>query len=173
MDRVNRVAAEAEHDAGEPLLRNRSKPRDKDFEMDITPMIDITFLLLIFFLVCSTNDADTAIDLPKARYGKGVGERNSVMITISKETALDEEGNEHAPVYLADGKIEQDRLPDAYDRQAEMIRAAVQRGKQDEAKENVLIKADRDVAHREVARVIKAASKVEGMQMHLAVLEED
>lgn len=173
MDRVNRVAAEAEYDAGEPLLRNRSKLRDKDFEMDITPMIDITFLLLIFFLVCSTNDADTAIDLPKARYGKGVGERNSVMITISKETALDEEGNEHAPVYLADGKIEQNRLPDAYDRQAEMIRAAVQRGKQDEAKENVLIKADRDVAHREVARVIKAASKVEGMQMHLAVLEED
>jgi biopolymer transport protein ExbD len=79
----------------------------------------------------------------------------------------------HDPVYLADGRIEQDRLPDAYDRQAEMIRAAVQRGKEDDDKENVLIKADRDVAYREVARVLKAASKVEGMRMHLAVLEED
>ncbi len=162
-----------EHDADSPLPRRQSKLSEKDFEMDITPMIDITFLLLIFFLVCSTSDADTAIDLPQARYGKGVGERNSVIITISKEITLDEEGNEHFPVYLADGKIEQNRLPDAYDRQAEMIYAAVERGKMDEAKENVLIKADRDVAHREVARVIKAASKVEGMQMHLAVLEED
>jgi len=165
--------AETEYDAEEPLLRSRGKLREKDFEMDITPMIDITFLLLIFFLVCSTPDVDTSIDLPKARYGKGVGERNSVIITVSKETTLDEEGNEHAPVYLADGRIEQDRLPDAYDRQAEMIRAAVQRGKEDDDKENVLIKADRDVAYREVARVLKAASKVEGMRMHLAVLEED
>ena len=173
MEIVNPMAAETEHDVGILRSWNRSKLRDKDFEMDITPMIDITFLLLIFFLVCSTPDAETAIDLPKARYGKGVGEHNSVMITISKETTLDEDGNEHAPVYLADGRIEQDRLTDSYDQQAELIRAAVERGKQDEAKENVLIKADRDVAHREVARVIKAASKVEGMQIHLAVLEED
>jgi len=155
------------------LLQNRSRLRDKDFDMDITPMIDITFLLLIFFLVCSTPDAITAIDLPKARYGKGVGERNSVIITIGKEITLDEEGNEHVPVYLADGKIEQNRLPDAYDQQADRIRAAVEQGKRDEAKENVLIKADRDVAQRDVARVIKAASKVEGMQIHLAVLEQD
>jgi biopolymer transport protein ExbD len=111
--------------------------------------------------------------MPKARYGKGVGERNSVMITIGKEVTLDEEGNEHASVYLADGKIESERLPDAYDQQAEMIREVVEKGKRDAAKENVLIKADRDVAHREVARVIKAASKVEGMQIQLAVLEED
>ncbi len=47
----------------------------EDFEMDITPMIDITFLLLIFFLVCSTADQDTAIELAKARHGKAVGEQ--------------------------------------------------------------------------------------------------
>ena len=172
MQTVEIPPAENEQDA-DPPLRRRGKLSDRDFDMDITPMIDITFLLLIFFLVCSTPDADTAIDLPKARYGKGVGERNSVMITIGKEVTLDEEGNEHASVYLADGKIESERLPDAYDQQAELIREVVEKGKRDEAKENVLIKADRDVAHREVARVIKAASKVEGMQIQLAVLEDD
>ena len=172
MDILNASATQAESDVDGPL-QLRSRRNDKDFDMDITPMIDITFLLLIFFLVCSTPDAETAIDMPKARYGKGVSERNSVMVTIGKETTLDEAGNEHAPVYLADGRIEQERLPDTYDQQAELIRAAVERGKEEEAKENVLIKADRDVAHREVARVIKAASRVEGMQIHLAVLEED
>jgi len=163
---------EPEQDA-RVMLRTQSRLREKDFDMDITPMIDITFLLLIFFLVCSTPNAETAIDLPKARYGKGVGERNSVILTIGKEITLDENGNEHVPVYLADGKIEQSRLPDAYDQQADRIRTAVEQGKRDENKEYVLIKADRDVAQRQVARVIKAASKVEGMQIHLAVLEED
>ena len=68
----------------------------EDFELDITPMIDITFLLLIFFLVCSTTDQESTIELAKARHGRGVGERDSVIITIS------DEGVDSAPVYLAD-----------------------------------------------------------------------
>lgn len=172
MESVNGTSLEIEQHS-DLFLPKRGKKSDREFDMDITPMIDITFLLLIFFLVCSTPDAETSIDLPKARYGKGVGERNSVMITIGNEITFDENGNEHVPVYLADGKIEKQRLPDAHDRQAELIREAVEYGKREEAKQNVVIKADRDVAHREVARVIKAASKVEGMQIHLAVMEED
>lgn len=148
------------------LPQVKGKVRDEDFDMDITPMIDITFLLLIFFLVCSTPDQQTAIELPQARYGKGVGERNSIMITIS------DEGIDSAPVYLADGKIGEPLAGDM-EQQTQAIRAAVEKAKQDDAKENVLIKADRNVAHREVARVIKAASKVEGMQIFLAVLESD
>jgi len=134
--------------------------------MDITPMIDITFLLLIFFIVCSTPDQKSGIELPQARHGKGVGERNSVIITIS------DEGIDSAPVYLADGKTG-DSLPKDFDQQAELIREAVEKGRRQEGKENVLIKADRNVASREVARVIKAVSAVEGAKIHLAVLESD
>ena len=57
----------------DPLLSVRGRARE-DVEMDITPMIDITFLLLIFFLVCSTADQETTIEMAKARHGKGVGE---------------------------------------------------------------------------------------------------
>ena len=148
----------------EPLLKQKN--RGEDAEMDITPMIDITFLLLIFFLVCSTPDQQTAIELPKARHGKGVGERNSVMITIS------DEGIDSAPIYLADGKVGES-LPEDPDTQKEMIREAVEKGRQDEDKENVLIKADRNVAYRDVAKVVKAVSRVEGAKIHLAVLEAD
>ena len=80
------MPAELEQDKDEMLQAMAAPmPRKKleDVEMDITPMIDITFLLLIFFLVCSTPDQDTAIEMAKARYGRGVGERNSVIITIS------------------------------------------------------------------------------------------
>ena len=138
----------------------------EDVEMDITPMIDITFLLLIFFLVCSTPDQDTAIEMAKARYGRGVGERNSVIITIS------DEGVDSAPVYLADGMVGEP-LPNDPDEQRVKIAEAVQTGRRELSKENVIIKADRNVAHREVAKVIKAVSTVEGAKIFLAVLEAD
>jgi len=148
-----------------PLVQKRNLR--EEVEMDITPMIDITFLLLIFFLVCSTPDQQSSIELPTARHGKGVGERDSVIITLS------DEGVDSAPVYLADGKIESERLPDDLDQQKEMIRLAVDQGRREEGKESVLIKADRNVASREVSRVIKAVSAVEGTKIHLAVLESD
>ena len=37
-----------------------------DGEMDITPMIDVTFLLLIFFMVASTMQGTPDIDVPPA-----------------------------------------------------------------------------------------------------------
>ncbi|QEG35588.1 ExbD/TolR family protein [Bythopirellula goksoeyrii] len=153
-------------EAGSGVMPTRSS-RVEDAEMDITPMIDITFLLLIFFLVCSTPDQKTAIELPKAKYGKGVGERNSVIITVS------DEGIDNAPVYLGDGKIDSARLTDDPDEQGDLIVEAVEKGRQEENKENVVIKADRNVAYREVARVVKAVSRVEGAKIFLAVMESN
>jgi len=153
----------AEHALEPPIIRRRN--RDNDVEMDITPMIDITFLLLIFFIVCSTADQQATFELAEARHGKGVSERNSVFITISAESA------DPAPVYLADG-VGGERLPNDFDQQKALIREAVEKGRL-ELKENVLIKADRNVAHRDVSRVIKAVSAVEGAKIHLAVLEAD
>ena len=152
---------EVDDDLAAPLIRRRN--RDDDIEMDITPMIDITFLLLIFFIVSSNLDPQSRFELAQARHGKGVSANESVVITISAESA------DPAPVYLADG-LAGDSLPSDPDEQSELIREAVEKGRQN-AKENVLIKADRNVAHRDVARVIKAVSRVEGAKIHLAVLE--
>jgi biopolymer transport protein ExbD len=152
------------HDAHTPVISGRGR-RD-EVEMDITPMIDMTFLLLIFFLVCSTPDQSTAIEMAKARYGRGVGERDSVIITVSAK------GVDSAPVYLADGMIGEP-LPTDVEEQSDLIAVAVEKGRRDEGKENVIIKADRNVAHRDVSRVIKAVSRVEGAKIYLGVLEAD
>jgi biopolymer transport protein ExbD len=137
-----------------------------DAEMDITPMIDCVFLLLIFFIVCSTMERQSPIEMAKARHGKGVSERNSVIITVG------EGGIDEAPIYLADGVDDEPVVGNA-DEQTDLIRAYVQQGKLDDGKLDVLIKADRNVAHRDVARVIKAASRVDGMNIHLGVFEAD
>jgi biopolymer transport protein ExbD len=58
------------------------KQRDDD-EMDITPMIDITFLLLIFFIVCSTMDPTKIGQIPEAQNGLAIAAKNSAVIFIN------------------------------------------------------------------------------------------
>lgn len=64
--------------------RVETKPRRKmgDDELDITPMIDIVFLLLAFFVVVSKMDPKPAVDLPIARYGKAVNEKEAIYLIV-------------------------------------------------------------------------------------------
>jgi biopolymer transport protein ExbD len=68
-----------------------SLPRKKreDDEMDITPMIDITFLLLIFFVVCSTMDPTKLKQIPEADNGLAIAAKKSAVIFIDPGTGDD------------------------------------------------------------------------------------
>jgi len=145
-----------------PVLPRRQVENTTD--LDITPMIDITFLLLIFFLVASTADMQDAVKLPAARHGKGVSEETAIIITVDERG-----GPGSALVYLGDG-TKGKLLPDDPDIQKERIARAVQESF-DAGKPTVLVKAARGVIHREVSRVAAAAGLVEGIQLHMAVLE--
>lgn len=140
------------------------KPVD-DTEMDITPMIDMTFLLLIFFLVASRMDENTRVELPPARYGTVVAEKSSIPITITRGSG------DAANVYLADGQAP-DRQASATDltAQEEAIVAYIQSGLES-GKEHVLIKAEKNVKHRDVARVSAAVGKAGSGDLYVAVLE--
>ena len=152
-------------DLDEPPILARAREQI-DAEMDITPMIDCVFLLLIFFIVCSTMEQQSPIDLAEARHGRAVGERESSIISVLGG------GVEQAPVYQADGPA-LDPLPNDEEVQREKILAYIEEEQRKEGKSDVLIKADKNVAHRDVARVIKAVSKVEGINIHLAVAESE
>ena len=137
----------------------------QEADMDITPMIDITFLLLIFFLVASRIDADTQVSLPPARHGTAVATKNSVILTVTNGA------DGRAKIYKSDGADPTQRLTsaDPADQEAEIVdfvQAAM-----DDGKENVLVKAEKDVKHREVSRVAKAIGLVEGVKLFVAVLE--
>lgn len=142
----------------------RAKRDEEELDMDITPMIDITFLLLIFFLVSSRPDQTTAIQLPKAQHGDAVSQRFSTVISVG------EGGIDQAPVFSGDGKMPANELstdPTAREEQiAQYIQSGIAEGKTD-----VVIKADRGVACRDIDGVLKAISKVEGIKLYLGVLE--
>jgi len=71
----------------------------EETEMDITPMIDVTFLLLIFFILTNNASKTTQVVLPKTNNSMAVNRKESVVLTIFK--------SDDAPqVYLSDGKKE-------------------------------------------------------------------
>ncbi len=147
-----------EEETGPLLPRRRVQP---PAEMDITPMIDITFLLLIFFLVASVPDPIKAVNLPPARHGAAVNPKTSAIITVAERG-----GPGPALVYLGDGKSGR-ALPDDPATQNALITQFVR----ESYRSTVIIKAERGVRHREVSRVAAAAAEAERIELHLAVLE--
>lgn len=141
----------------------RPRPPSSDDELDITPMIDITFLLLIFFLVSSRMNAEQAVDLPKARHGSVVAGKESVIILMKRGTG------DEAEVLRADG------TPFSTDTEQQNAEIAeyVQQGL-DAGKKHVIIKAETSVRHGEVGRVNEAISDSmdEGEVIHIAVMEQ-
>ncbi len=148
-------------------LSLKSKRRLDDTEMDITPMIDIVFLLLIFFLVASKMDESASVRLPPARYGKAVAEDNSIVVLIRKGSA----GT--VIVSRRDGRAFASDIKQQEEEIGEYIDAGMTGSPPfDRPLQEVIVKAERDVKEGEVNRVAEAIGKVaETPILNYAVLE--
>ncbi len=113
--------------------------------MDITPMIDVTFLLLIFFILTNNASKTTTVELPKARHDIPVNSKESVVLTIFKS-----EGDPQ--VYLSNGKKENG--PASLTDVTNYVREGVMREKR-----NVIILSDTEVPSGFVEEVALAASE--------------
>ena len=136
----------------------RVTPRKRtiDTELDITPMIDVTFLLLIFFLVSSTMDPAKQLDLPAAEFGVGVKSDEAATITVKQGFGA------QAPVVLLDDgqEVDMDGVRDYVQQQlAKNYR-------------RVIIQAEREVPHGLVQQVTRVVASVEGVEFFLAVEEK-
>lgn len=125
-------------------------------DLDITPMIDVTFLLLIFFMVASTMQGTPAIDLPPAVHSKGVTVSSSTVVTV-----LAPRGAESFPVILlGDGKGPEATPSELKNHLEDQQRSGINR---------VVIKAEGDVPHGFVDEVARTIKSVEGLEMYLGV----
>ena len=157
---------EPDHEPRQPLPVRPMAVEES--EMDITPMIDCTFLLLIFFIVCSKIDQKNPITMPTAKFGGAVAATDSVILTITKGDGV------NCNVYKGDGAEASNLIP-AHDitvQEDEIVRFVEASMRSENPKHHVLIKAERFVKHREVARVAKAAARVsETQEFHIGVME--
>jgi len=118
-----------------------SQPKREEISLGISiaPLIDIVFLLLIFFMVTSHFEIMSGIDIGLP----DISERGSGQLVDSMIVAIDKTGN----CYLKREKV---NLRDLYLR--------LKQGTE-QKKINLILQADRDVKHGNVVRIMDLAKK--------------
>ena len=123
------------------MLRTK---RDNDLDLNITPLIDVVFLLLIFFMVSTTfqRESEISIELPEAS-GK-VAKNEKKVIEIS----IDNQGN-----YFINQRKVKDSNIKTLKKAISLVRG--------EAKEpKLIISADKLTPHQSVVRAMDAARQL-------------
>jgi len=118
------------------------RPAFDDSESDITPMIDMTFLLLIFFIVTSTMDPAEIGKIPLAVSGLNVPAEESAVLFLKNGSGG------KANVLSSDGK---EFSPDEDTQTSEIVEYVTD--ELDRGKKQVMLFGDADVQVGEVTRV--------------------
>jgi biopolymer transport protein ExbD len=119
-------------------LRSRGKNIIDSAAVDLTPLIDVTFQLLIFFLLTATFNTDAAfkVKLPKASASEPATESKSIVVEISE-----------------DGRFEIDhKIVDGAELQTRLCMAA-----KEAQITTVNIKADQNTKHEKVVQAMDVA----------------
>ena len=150
-------------DPDNPLTVPRKHEADANF--DVTAMIDLVFMMNIYFLVTTLGAAAGELNLPAAKHCVAADRETSVIVSIIE--GVDRSAGQ---VYVGDGR-EGEPLVER-EEQEQAVRAAVEEGVRAQ-KNTVLIKAEKNVRLRDVARVAAAAAGVAGVELKLAVIEKE
>lgn len=123
-------------------MKFRQRPQP-DLDVNITPLIDIVFLLLIFFMVSTTfkQDFEVSIELPKA-----ASEEKLVDKTLN--ITIDPKGN----YYINSQKLVNNKISS--------IKAALQKKSEGNIKLPVIISADGQTPHQAVIQAMDAARQL-------------
>jgi biopolymer transport protein ExbD len=149
-----------------PVLRKKRKLEET--EMDMTPMIDMTFQLLIF-LVTFKADPSGGVQLPNAKYGEAIPSKNAILVSVVKA-----EGDTPARIYKGKATDEGNliRTDDLKDQEAQLETYIAEESAKDANKTYVMIMAGKDVKYKDVKRVAETAGRIaEIQQLYVAVLE--
>lgn len=123
------------------MLRTK---RDHDLEVNITPLIDVVFLLLIFFMVSTTfqRESEITIELPES--SGDVAESEKKVIEIS----IDSQGR-----YF----VNQRRIKDS---DIKTLKKAITITRGDAKEPKLIISADKMTPHQAVVRAMDAARQL-------------
>jgi len=124
---------------------NFRRPRRDDVGVDLTPLIDVVFLLLIFFMVSTTfiRETQLKIDLPEASGELQEIEDDVIEITVDRR---------------GDYAVNQQLLVNS--EMDTLLRALRDRLAERDPSARVIITADANAAHADVVRAMDAAGRV-------------
>ena len=139
------------------------KPLADNASFDITAMVDLVFMMNIYFLVSWIVAASAEIDLPTARHCRAGDPEEAIIVTIT--------GGATPAVYLGESNV--GTGIDPYEVEWRLQAAAEEGKKASPPKTFVLLKAEKQVRLRDVVRVGAAATSAKGLKLNLAVIEKD
>ena len=129
------------------------KYADDDIEVDMSPMIDMVFLLLIFFIVASTIiDEKVPVEIPKAAYAK-VPEDTTGRIVISV--------NKAAGMYIGPMPVDIDELKERLEIELEA-----------DPNLRILIRSGADVKYKTNEKIMVACAEVGANDLIYSAYEE-
>jgi biopolymer transport protein ExbD len=136
------------------LRPNRPEPPD----INLTPLIDVVFLLLIFFMVSTTfkDDARIKVQLPEAQGEETPAEEPQVL-----EIVIDRAGT----FYVNEQMV--------VDRKLETLKKAIAGAAGEDRELPVVIKADAKTPHQAVMTAMDAASQVGLLRFAFAASRPD
>ena len=137
-------------------FRPREKAGISAADLDITPMIDVTFLLLIFFMVTSTLQGTPYRDIPASKVGTAVSPSGMLELVI-----LGPETSGGDPEVLLEGKAST----------LEEFRTQLQE-KSAAGDVEVMIMAEREVTSGFVGEVETIMAEVRNVKYHFGVQEK-
>ncbi|MEO2033169.1 MAG: biopolymer transporter ExbD [Planctomycetaceae bacterium] len=126
------------------------KKRTAETDLDITPMIDVTFLLLIFFMVTSTMQTTRDKDIPPAISGENANAGGFLDLSILSPSAVSDESQ----LLLRQTEVSLDQLAADLEQQA--------LGLPPGEKLDIMIYCERDVRNGFVAEVEEVINGIDG-----------
>ncbi len=151
-------AAEIDVDQASQWVARRPRRRADEAEMDMTPMIDVTFQLLIFFMLTNqlANPAPTLV--PEAAHGRGVDAEGRQSIVI------DEHGN-----YYAGDVVKPDAMVPSLDSLVDEVR--INAGAADRPLD-VIVSAHKSVKYVRLRELVERLGSISNLGKVLIGVEE-
>jgi biopolymer transport protein ExbD len=131
------------------------RKKEDDIDVNLTPLIDVVFLLLIFFMVSTTFDryANLKVQLPEA--SNKVQQNADTPLVLS----IDARGN-----YFVDQR-------QVVNTSLETLKTAIQQTLGDRKDVPILLRADANTPHQAVVRAMDAAAQLGLTRISIATVE--
>jgi len=129
--------------------------KDEGVEVNLTPLIDVVFLLLIFFMVSSTFDrhAKLKVQLPQANAQTEQKVDNPLVLSIDSK----------GKYYIDDRQVVNEQL--------DTLKAALKKTVGERVNVTVLLRADGSASHQSVVRAMDAAAQLGLTKLSIATVE--
>jgi biopolymer transport protein ExbD len=136
---------------------NLRRSRSEEPDVNLTPLIDVVFILLLFFMVSTTfqRESEINIELPEAS-AEPVEEREEML-----ELVIDAEGH-----YFIDEQ-------QVVNTELETLKQAIQKFLGERSEIPVVIRADRLTPYESVVRAMDATAQLGLLQMSLATSQPE